>query len=53
MCRLAGLSDSRHAAALAEWAATAHRDELDRVAHEPAGEQIPFDSRGASFRAAG
>jgi hypothetical protein len=53
MCRLAALSDNSHAAALAEWVATAHLDGLDRSSDESPREQFPFDSRGASYRAAG
>ena len=53
MCRLAALSDSSHAVAVAEWVATSHLHEQDPMSHEHPRERIPFEQRGASFRAAG
>jgi len=50
MCRLAARSDSDHGDALAEWMdLTEHRSMLS----EHACEQIPFDSQGETFGAAG
>jgi len=51
MCRLAALSDSRQATALADWAASYLSEH--RVAADEHGEQIPFASRGGPFRATG
>jgi hypothetical protein len=53
MCRLAALSDRNHASALADWMATAYRAERQAWTAERLSEELPFDSRGETFRAAG
>jgi hypothetical protein len=53
MCRLAALSDSSQAVALADWIATSYRAEHKPGPAELAREQIPLDPRGGSFRATG
>jgi hypothetical protein len=52
MCRLAALSDSNHAAAVADWVATSCLPDHGLVPDHHY-EQIPLDPRGGSFRAAG
>jgi hypothetical protein len=52
MCRLASLSDSSHAAAVADWVATSCLPEHG-LAPDDHLEQIQLDPRGGSFRAAG
>ena len=53
MCRLAALSDSNQAVALAEWIAASCRAEHKAAAAELTREQIPLDPRGGRFRATG
>jgi hypothetical protein len=53
MCRLAALSDSNQAGALAEWTAASCRAEHKAGAAELTNEQIPLDPRGGRFRATG
>jgi hypothetical protein len=53
MCRLAALSDSRHAAAVAEWVASGCLSQQESASDEHDPERIPFGPLGASFRAAG
>jgi len=44
MCRAAGLSDTSHAEAVADWIATSS---------EAVAERLPIDHQGAAYRAAG
>ena len=53
MCRLAALSDSNHAAALAEWTAASYLAEHEALPVDRPREQIPFEPRGGRFRATG
>jgi hypothetical protein len=53
MCRLAALSDSNQAVALADWIAASYRGEQKAAPVEPSREQIPLDPRGGRFRATG
>jgi hypothetical protein len=53
MCRLAALSDSNQAGALAEWIAASCRAEPRPGAAELTCEQIPLDPQAGRFRATG
>jgi hypothetical protein len=53
MCRLAALSDSNQAVALADWIAASYRAEQKAGPVEPSREQIPLDPRAGPFRATG
>jgi hypothetical protein len=53
MCRLAALSDKKHAIAWAEWIATSYLTEHKAVSTDSPREQLPFDSRDDAFRATG
>lgn len=53
MCRLAALSDHKHAVALAEWIATSYLAEHKAVPAEQPREQFRFDPRDEVFRATG
>ncbi|MGO9322269.1 MAG: hypothetical protein ACLQBY_15910 [Solirubrobacteraceae bacterium] len=53
MCRLAALSDSDHAVALAEWTAAGCLAEQKAVPADRPREQISIDPRGGPFRATG
>jgi hypothetical protein len=53
MCRLAALSDHSYAVAVAEWVAAGGLTEQDSTSDEHHAARVPFDPRGASFRAAG
>jgi hypothetical protein len=53
MCRLAGLSDSSHAAAVADWVAAGGLIEQGSASDGRDSARLPFDPRGESFRAAG
>jgi hypothetical protein len=52
MCRLAALSDNRHAVALADWIATTYLTEHQSVPADQLGEQLPIDL-GDAFRVTG
>ncbi len=53
MCRLAALSDRQHAGALADWDTHCYDIEREPWTVDRAPEEIPFDSQGEAFRAAG
>jgi hypothetical protein len=53
MCRLAALSDSNQARALAEWIAASCSAEHKTASPEHTPEQIPLDPRGGPFRVTG
>ncbi|MGD0454783.1 MAG: hypothetical protein ABSB69_14415 [Solirubrobacteraceae bacterium] len=53
MCRSAALSDSDHAAALAEWTAASCLAEHEALPADRPREQIPLDPRGGPFPATG
>jgi hypothetical protein len=53
MCRLAALSDNKHAAALAEWLAMSHPTEHRAAPADSPREQFQFDPRDDAFRATG
>jgi hypothetical protein len=53
MCRLAALSDRKHAGALADWAVRGHGVEHEPWTVERLLEELPFDAEGEAFRAAG
>ena len=53
MCRLAALSDSNQANALAEWIAASYRADRKADAVELPHEQTPFEAQRGRFRATG
>ncbi len=53
MCRIAALSDRRHAAGLVEWIATSNLAGHRAAAADSPAEQLPLDRQRAAHRARG